>query len=44
MLTGVDDPNMLVETLKEGATSYLVKPVKKEALVKEVRSLGLISD
>ncbi len=42
MLTGVEDPVFLVETLKEGATSYLVKPVKKEELEKEVRSLGLI--
>ncbi len=44
MLTGVDDPKIMVETLNEGATAYLVKPIRKEELKKEVHSLGLISE
>ncbi len=42
MLTGVEDAKSVLESYKEGATAYLVKPVKKDQLIEEIRSFGLI--
>lgn len=43
MVTALDDPKTVVEAFyKGGATSYIVKPVEREKLLKEVRSLCLI--
>ncbi len=43
MTTALDDPRTVVESYyKLGATSYIVKPIGKEKLLKEVEKLGLI--
>lgn len=42
MLTSVEDIKAVFKSYKEGATSYLVKPVKKDQLIEEIRSFGLI--
>ncbi len=43
MVSALDDPmNVMQAYLKGGATSYIVKPIEKEALLGEVRKLGLI--
>ncbi len=43
MVTALDDPKTVVEAFyKGGATSYIVKPVEREKLLKEIKSLGLI--
>lgn len=43
MTTALDDPRNVVEALyRGGATSYLVKPITKQKLMKEIRSHGLI--
>ncbi len=42
MLTGVEDIKAVFKSYKEGATAYLVKPVKKDQLIEEIRSFGLI--
>jgi two-component system chemotaxis response regulator CheY len=43
MTTALDDPKNVVSSLKDGATSYIVKPVSKQALLEEVRKLGLFA-
>ncbi len=43
MTTALGDPKTVVKAFyKGGATSYIVKPVRKEALIGEIRNLGLI--
>lgn len=43
MTTALDDPKTVFETYYQGgATSYLVKPISKIKLMRELRTLGLI--
>jgi len=43
MVTALDDPRNVVEAFYEGgANSYLVKPIEKEKLEAELKTLGLI--
>ncbi len=43
MTTALDDPHSVFKAFyKGGAASYLIKPVTKQKLVEEVRSLGLL--
>ncbi len=43
MVTALDDPKNVVEAFYEGgANAYLVKPIEKENLDAELRTLGLI--
>ncbi len=44
MTTAMDDPKTVIDSYyRGGATSYLVKPVSKQKLVRELRSFGLIT-
>ncbi|HEX9078212.1 MAG TPA: response regulator [Desulfuromonadaceae bacterium] len=44
MTTALDDPRTVVQAYyKGGATSYIVKPVSKQKLMRELRILGLAS-
>jgi two-component system chemotaxis response regulator CheY len=44
MTTALDDPKTVIDVFyKGGATSYLVKPVSKQKLVRELRAFGLIT-
>ena len=42
MTTALDDPKSVFKAFDGGAASYLVKPVTKQKLIEEVRSLGLL--
>ena len=43
MISALDDPRNVVEAFKDhGATGYITKPVKRDELLKEIRSLNLI--
>ncbi len=43
MTTALDDPKSVVEAYyRGGATAYIVKPVDKHKLLREMRTLGLI--
>lgn len=43
MITALDDPKNVVKAFyKEGATSYMVKPIEKEKVLEELKKLGLI--
>ncbi len=43
MITSLDDPKTAIQAYyKGGATSYIVKPVEREKLVKELQVIGLI--
>ena len=42
MTTALDDPKNIIGSLKEGATVYVTKPIIKDAIIEEVRNLGLI--
>lgn len=43
MTTALDDPRNVVEAFyRGGATSYLVKPITRQNLMKEIRSHGLL--
>lgn len=43
MTTALDDPKTVINSFyKGGATSYLVKPVSKQKLMRELRTFGLI--
>ena len=43
MTTALDDPRTVVQAYyKGGATSYIVKPVSKQKLMRELRILGLV--
>jgi two-component system chemotaxis response regulator CheY len=44
MTTAMDDPKTVIDSFyRGGATSYLVKPISKQKLVRELRTFGLIS-
>jgi two-component system chemotaxis response regulator CheY len=44
MTTALDDPKTVINSFyKGGATSYLVKPISKQKLVRELRSFGFIA-
>jgi two-component system chemotaxis response regulator CheY len=44
MTTALDDPKTVIDSFyKSGATSYLVKPISKHKLMRELRSFRLIS-
>lgn len=44
MTTALDDPKTVIDSFyRGGATSYLVKPISKQRLVRELRSFGLIA-
>jgi len=44
MTTAMDDPKTVIDTFyKGGATSYLVKPISKQKLIRELRAFGLIT-
>ena len=43
MTTSCDDSDSVVKSYDAGATSYLEKPIDREALIKEIKSLGLIA-
>ncbi len=43
MVSALDDPKTVVRAFYQGgATSYIVKPIRKEKLIEEIRSFGLI--
>ena len=43
MTTALDDPKNVVDALyRGGATSYVVKPITRQKLLKEIRSHGLV--
>lgn len=43
MTTALDDPKTVFDSFyQDGATVYLVKPISKQKLVRELRALGLI--
>lgn len=43
MTTALDDAEAVVESYKEGATAYLVKPITKKKLVEELLRMDLIN-
>ena len=44
MTTAMDDPKTVIDSYyRGGATSYLVKPISKQKLLRELRSFGLIA-
>jgi two-component system chemotaxis response regulator CheY len=43
MTTALDDPKTVINSFyKSGATSYLVKPISKQKLLRELRTFGMI--
>ena len=43
MTTALDDPKTVFDSFyQDGATAYLVKPISKQKLLRELRALGLI--
>jgi two-component system chemotaxis response regulator CheY len=43
MITALDDPKTVFHAYyRGGATSYIVKPIEKDKLIQEIRTLGLI--
>jgi len=43
MTTALDDPKTVFDSFyQDGATAYLVKPISKQKLIRELRALGLI--
>ncbi len=44
MLTALDDPHSVIEAFyRGGATSYLVKPIEMDKLIKELKKLDLLT-
>lgn len=43
MITALDDPKNVAASLKNGAASYIIKPVRKQKLFDEISKLGLLS-
>ncbi len=42
MTTALNDPQNIKEAFKSQCESYIVKPVRKEKLIEEIKNLGLI--
>lgn len=43
MISALDDPKTVINAFyRGGATAYIVKPVRKKALLQEIRAFGLI--
>ncbi len=43
MISALDDPKTVIDAFyRGGATSYIVKPIQKKALIQEIRAFGLI--
>nr|WP_307726544.1 response regulator [Trichlorobacter sp.] len=43
MTTALDDPKTVFDSFyQDGATAYLVKPISKQKLLRELRALGLL--
>jgi two-component system chemotaxis response regulator CheY len=43
MTTALDDPKTVFDSFyQDGATAYLVKPISKQKLLRELRALGLV--
>jgi len=43
MTTALDDPKTVFDSFyQDGATAYLVKPISKQKLIRELRALGLV--
>lgn len=43
MTTALDDPKTVFDSFyQDGATAYLVKPISRQKLIRELRALGLI--
>jgi two-component system, chemotaxis family, chemotaxis protein CheY len=43
MTTALDDPKTVFDSFyQDGATAYLVKPISKQKLIRELRALGLL--
>ncbi len=44
MTTALDDPKTVVESYYQlGVTSYIVKPINKQKLIREIEKLGLVN-
>jgi two-component system chemotaxis response regulator CheY len=44
MTTALDDPKTVIDSFyKGGATSYLVKPISRQKLLRELRTFGLVA-
>jgi two-component system, chemotaxis family, chemotaxis protein CheY len=44
MTTALDDSNNVMKSFKSQCDSYIVKPVDKQKLLKEINALGLLED
>jgi len=42
MTTALDDVKIVMNILKEGATSYFIKPIEKKKLLEEIKKVGLL--
>ena len=42
MISALDDPKTVMDSLKDGATSFLTKPINRKSLYREMENLGLI--
>jgi two-component system chemotaxis response regulator CheY len=42
MTTAIDDPEDIIKAFKEGCKAYIVKPITREKLLKEMQKLDLI--
>lgn len=43
MTTALGDPGNVIGSFREGCEAYIVKPVKKDKLLQEIQSLGLLN-
>jgi two-component system, chemotaxis family, chemotaxis protein CheY len=43
MTTAKDSPSDILGSFKTGCEAYIIKPVRKEALIKEMQKLGMLS-
>jgi len=44
MTTSLSDPENIIEAFKETCDSYLIKPIRKDKLINDIKSLGLLRD
>ena len=44
MTTALSDPQSVLDAFRAGCEAYIVKPIVREELFKELRKLGLVSD